>query len=416
MPDRYKGIALITVMMVVAMVSATASWLMLQQHVALRRVTNVVHEEQAILLSLGVETYVRELLTRDSRNAGKSRVDYYARYDDESRSEWWSKQGTLDEERVSVLFGFERTRSARLTWCVFDLSAYHNVNNLRFLALSKEAKEKPKSVREKSQAERDKKSDNADTDTGKPTSDSETEKDDGKSRVLTTKQWERKMFDTLYGGSEEKWASLMDWFDHDNNTRHEGGEDPYYLDLEPPYRASGMRMVYPEELGLVKGFTPRSVNKNVVALPSVKPTKINVNTASREMLGHILSYMRISLDGDEWSDFLKQRRYSPFRDIDSFYSRLIGYEDERVTKASLAWANKFLDVKSDYFLAVIQISLGGSGFYMQSVLVRDPQDPYDVYVLQRKLGKVEYSRRDCRVDNPIIVEEEKKQEDVENSV
>ena len=154
-------------------------------------------------------------------------------------------------------------------------------------------------------------------------------------------------------------------------------------------------------------------DRHLVALPSVKPTKININTAPREMMSRILGYMRISLDGDEWANFIKQRRYSPFRNLDSFYGSLVGYEDERVTKAALAWANRFLDVKSDYFLSVVQIKLGSASFYLQSTLARGAEDPYDVYVMQRKLGKSEHQRRDCRVDNPVIVEEEKAKEDEE---
>ena len=419
--DMQRGIALITVMMVVAMVSATASWLMLQQHVALQRITNVLHEEQAFLLALGAESYVRDLLTTDARG-GDQRVDYYARYDDESRSEMWSRQGAFDEDRVSVLYGFENVRSSRLTWCVFDLSAYHNVNNFRFLATSASEKTaRAPSVREKSEAkpeaQKDEKNDEKKegeeekvVETPQPEDDDEEE-----SRVLNAAQWERKMFDSLYGGSAERWAALMDWFDKDNNQRYGGGEDPYYLNLDSPYRVSGMRMAWPGELGAVKGFTNFRPHAEVVALPSVKPVKININTASREMLSRILGFMRISLDGEEWSALMRDRRYGPFHNVDSFLGRLVSYHDERVTKAELKWANNFLSVSSDYFLASIQISLGDAAFYLQSVLVRDNKEPFDVYVLQRRLGKVEHKRRDCRVENPIIIEDEKdleKKEDV----
>lgn len=412
---RHKGIALITVMMVVAMVSATASWLILQQHVALQRITNVLHEEQAFLLALGIESYVRRLLTSDGQSDSKNQVDYYARYDDESRNEWWSKQGTLDEERVSQLLGFESVRSSKLTWCVFDLSAFHNVNNFRFLAVAQSAKDKkpkPKSVREKSEAQQAaaQKKDEQPTETPKP------EDEDDKRRSLSAAAWEKKMFDSLYGGSPERWAALMDWFDKDKDARNQGGEDPYYLNLEPPYRVSGMRLVWPEELGIIKGFNGYTPGQEVVALPSVKPVKINVNTASREMLGKILNLMQINLDGEEWGQLLYQRRYSPFRNMDSFYSRLVSYHDERVTQASLRWANNFLSVNSNYFMALVQIQLGSASISLQSVLVREPKEPHEVYVLQRRLGKAQYTRRDCRVDSPIIVKEEQLKEREGNNV
>lgn len=397
--ERRKGIALITVMMVVTMVSATASWLMLQQHVAMKRVTNVLHEEQAFLLALGAETYVRKLLSDDARNAGAKRLDYYARYDTELRSEWWSRQGAFDEDRMSVLFGFEGVRGARLTWCVFDLSALHNVNNFRFLATAKkgEGTRRAPSVREKSEAaQKNKKEAAAQTNTEK----------DEETRVLSQEQWERKMFDSLYGGSPDRWAALMDWFDKDEDARVGGGEDSYYLNLDSPYRVSGLRFVWPEELDMVKGFGGFKPSKEVIALPSVAPVKININTVSREMLARILGFMRISLDGEEWSALMEDRRNSPFRNLDSFYGRLVSYHDDRVTKKELSWANKFLDVASDYFLASIRIELGSVAFYLQSMFVREREDPYSVYVLQRRLGKTLYSRRDCRIDNPIVVSRE----------
>ena len=408
---REKGLALITVMMVVAMVSATASWLMLQQHVALRRVTNVVHEEQALLLALGAESYVRGLLTSDARSGGNRSVDYYARYDDPSRNEWWSRQGAFDEDRMSYLYGFEDVRRSDITWCVFDLSAFHNINNFRFLATGKKSvdqkkTEKPKSVREKSEearGDKDKKDEKK--------QELQTDPTDTKTRTMSELEWEQAMFNSLYGGSSARWSALMDWFDKDDRARFDGGEDPHYLNLNVPYRTSGMRMVWPEELGIVKGFDGFRPSKEIVALPSVKPTKINVNTASREMLGKIISHMRVTLSGEEWSEMLYQRRYNPFRRLDDFYGRLVSYNDERITKASLAWANKFLSVSSNYFLALIQIRLGNSSFYLQSVIVRDPEDPYDSYVLQRRLGKVGHKRRDCRIDSPIIVQDEKDQEE-----
>ena len=408
---KQKGIALITVMMVVAMVSATASWLILQQHVAVQRITNVLHEEQAFLLALGVESYVRGLLTSDARGDGAQPVDYYARYDDETRTEWWSKQGTLDEDRVSELLGFENVRTSHLTWCVFDLSAFHNVNNFRFLATGKKAADQKKvSIREKSEASQKAKNEDTKEEGEKPPEPTAPPETNEETRKLSTDAWEKKMFDSLYGGSPERWAALMDWFDKDSEERSDGGEDAYYLNLEPPYRVSGMRMVWPEELGIVKGFENYKPGEEVVALPSVKPVKINVNTASREMLGRITSFMRINLDGEEWSQLLYQRRYNPFRNLEGFYSSLVSYHDDKVTRESLVWANNFLSVSSNYFMALVQIRLGSAKVYLQSVLVREAEDPYDVYVLQRRLGKVKYSRRDCRVDNPIRVEAEKEEE------
>lgn len=80
--------------------------------------------------------------------------------------------------------------------------------------------------------------------------------------------------------------AVVDWIDTDSNTLPYGAEDLDYLQMKTPYRAANQPMQSVDELRLVRGFTPEIVEKLrpwITALP--QPTEINVNTASKEVLG-----------------------------------------------------------------------------------------------------------------------------------
>lgn len=80
--------------------------------------------------------------------------------------------------------------------------------------------------------------------------------------------------------------AVVDWIDRDSDPRFpNGAEDPVYLGMSPPYRASNSLMASPSELLLVNGFTREIYDRiapYVEALPA--RTAINVNTAPAPVL------------------------------------------------------------------------------------------------------------------------------------
>ncbi len=75
---KNSGIALITVMIVVASVSATASWLLYGQNLDTARMTRVLEKEQAVLLALSLEKVAADILKEDRAEQGEQGYDYYA--------------------------------------------------------------------------------------------------------------------------------------------------------------------------------------------------------------------------------------------------------------------------------------------------------------------------------------------------
>lgn len=76
-------------------------------------------------------------------------------------------------------------------------------------------------------------------------------------------------------------AGAADWIDSDQNQQAMGAEDGAYLNRETPYRTADTLMTDPSELRAVVGMTPQiyaTLKPWVCALPMAQPAPINVNT------------------------------------------------------------------------------------------------------------------------------------------
>jgi general secretion pathway protein K len=89
---------------------------------------------------------------------------------------------------------------------------------------------------------------------------------------------------SLPGLNEEIAAAIIDWRDADDKVYKEGAENDYYQGLEKPYECKNGPFQVLEELLLVKGITPESFAKFKDIVTIYGSGKININTASREVL------------------------------------------------------------------------------------------------------------------------------------
>ncbi|GAW67707.1 general secretion pathway protein K [Geoanaerobacter pelophilus] len=90
--------------------------------------------------------------------------------------------------------------------------------------------------------------------------------------------------------------SLMDWVDENDTPLPGGAESSYYGNLKLPYAAKNRPLETVEELALVKGYTPEVLMKLRALVTTYGAstngeheagTKINVNTANRDLLAAI---------------------------------------------------------------------------------------------------------------------------------
>jgi general secretion pathway protein K len=142
------------------------------------------------------------------------------------------------------------------------------------------------------------------------------------------------------GLSESLADAVVDWIDADGYVTGSGGaEDSYYLGLDPPYRAANRPMVDVTELLLVRGFDEDRFQRlapYVTALPVA--TKVNVNTASAELLSAVVK----NLSASDARSIVDARDKTPFVSKADFAKRL--------PEPAIDSANELLDVRTDYFL------------------------------------------------------------------
>jgi general secretion pathway protein K len=111
--------------------------------------------------------------------------------------------------------------------------------------------------------------------------------------------------------------ALIDWTDVGDDPLPAGAETPYYQELKPPYAARNGPLATLEELRLIKGFDAATVDRlrpfvTVYAdTPGAPVTKINVNTAPREIIAALDDRMSDSIT----ENLLEFRKTTPFKDI-----------------------------------------------------------------------------------------------------
>ncbi len=85
--------------------------------------------------------------------------------------------------------------------------------------------------------------------------------------------------------AEQVAAGTSDWIDTDNEQQAGGAEDGRYTGQQQPYRTGGTLMADPSELRAVIGVTPRvyeQLRPWVCTLPVAQPAPMNVNTLEAE--------------------------------------------------------------------------------------------------------------------------------------
>ncbi len=240
-PSTQRGVALLTVLFILVLLSTLAVYTAEDENIAIRRAENQRDMAQAHQVALAGELWVAKALERDLLNA-PSGVDYLG-------DEW----ALLDSRVVKVEDGQMAVQAN-------DESGKFNLNNL----LIGKMVDKPG--------------------TGSATSTPE--------RVESV--WYRLFARLLTNlGLEEELAdAVVDWVDKDDErTAPDGAEDNIYQSSSPPYLAANQPFYSISELVRVEGFDEdilAILRPNITALPVDHKngiyTRININTAPAVVL------------------------------------------------------------------------------------------------------------------------------------
>ena len=392
----------------------------------MQRSERVINSERAFVVALGVEDMVRELLLRDLRGEEGGGNDYYVRRFDRDGDGY----NDIQSEKWSLPFTFTNSpvKGMDVRWCVHDLNGFIDLN---LLASSDEQTRDYTKKAVLALIEILFKKKEEDSYLLQSTSPDEVVDDED---TLALEE-----LITSHGIDIDTYAlraanALMDWFDEDNDVREPGGaevDDYLYDEQKYPYLpANGMRMAWPDEVRLIKGYHERNyyLSENILPYVTAIPVEheairsqdsegkeaenyrlaININTAPTQVLKAIIrSRGEIGRGlGAAIDETVASKLYPPWPSLPPSYYRFTDVNDfcrrigllnrgDKGNKECKTLENFFFTTHSKYFQLDVELKLGSTGSWlMQSLFHRqgDDDNEKDVFVLQRSMNRSSYHR------------------------
>lgn len=341
-PGNQNGIALLTVLFILVLLSTLAVYTVEDENIAIRRAENQRDMTQAMQVALAGEMWVAKALERDLLAAPQG-VDYFG-------DEW----ARLDTSVVAVEDGQMMVQAG-------DESGKFNLNNL----LDGKEMQIP------------------DPRPGAATG----------AMITVRKPWYGYFTRLLanLGLDEELADAVLDWIDADSQITHPGGaEDSVYQSADPPRLAANQPFYSITELAEVEGFDAQMLDilrPNITALPvdpkSKKFTRINVNTAPEAVLK---SLDEEPVDALLIENTLRSRDVTPYLHPDTLYQEWAIHLPKEQFDAIAGASSEYFSVQSCARFGRINVAL-------QSLLHRRGQNA-DVAVLSRQ------RRYNCAISKP----------------
>ncbi len=122
-------------------------------------------------------------------------------------------------------------------------------------------------------------------------------------------------------------ASLADWIDSDQNPESGGAEDSYYRQLEIPYITAGTLIVDPSELRAVRGVTPdiyAALRRWICALPEAELSPININTLNPDEAPLLTMLAPSYIPRERAQRVLAARPPAGFSGVKQFWNAAVG--------------------------------------------------------------------------------------------
>ena len=334
--QKQTGVALITVMLIVALCAVIASQMTARLQMQMQRSANITFNQQAYWYAMGAEAFAKRVLITAFKKDG----------DVTHLGQIWA-QG---ETTYPVDFG-------EISGEIIDLQSCLNLNALR-APLTQPGK--ASEAKNKSQ------------------------KGDKVPARLT---FETLLINLQLDGisqfeSESMADSLTDWLDENSRISGSGGaEDDDYASREFPYLAANNFLASVNELRVIANFTPAIINAikpYVCVIPDSDQHKLNINTINAEQPELLQALLDSTLE--EAQQILSARGEEGFDTIEDFYNL------PEVTKLKNSDSNKdqFV-VDSEYFTLKANASFNNSFFAMNSVMKITNNKNIDV--ISRTIGR-----------------------------
>lgn len=303
-PSRSRGIALITALLVIALGTLLSVKAFRAISLDVRRTENLSALEQGYQYAIGLEGWAMAALAEDWRQTGSM----------DALSEAWAKPlPPIDVE------------GGQLTGVMIDMDGRFNLNNL--FVNGKRQDEQVNILR----------------------------------RLLTR-----------LGLNPQIAEAALDWIDPDAYPSRGGGEDSVYSRFDPPYRAANQPFVHPSELLLLNGVDQESytlLREYIATLPvGIEPTKVNINTASPELIEALNERITPSI-----AEQIHQDGGARYETVDALFSQQI------FTDMPLQDIRPLIKTHSNFFLAHGTVELRGIVQHYYSLIQRLPTSYQTVY-------------------------------------
>jgi len=333
--SSHYGVALITVMLVVALAAILATQMTAKLQLQLQRSINIESNQQAYWYAMGAEAFSKRVLVMSFD--GEEDVTYLGQL--------WA-QG---ENSYPIDYG-------DITGEITDLQSCFNLNALRNTEQASESSGE--------------------------TSSTSTTKGKNASEAL-----ERLMLALDIDGVsdfeiKDMVDALTDWLDtNDIITNNGGAEDNDYSSREYPYLTANHFLGSVKELRTVEHFTLNIIDQlkpYVCVIPNSNFHKINVNTVAEHNAALIAAVLDIT---DEVADAIISERgdegYQKIEDV---------FDLQQVSALSLSdEVKELITVDSDYFLLKTKTTFNDSYFFLNSIMKVEENN--QINIISRTIGR-----------------------------
>ena len=326
---KQQGVALITALLIAALVTVAAVAMASRQQLDIRRTGNMLEADQAYMYALAAEAWATQMLKQDKK---ETQIDTLT-------EDWAIKLPPIPIE------------GGVITGSVEDLQGRFNLNNLIDTSSGGN-------------------SDNGNSDNGNGKNN---KPDQVQIKILQSLLEQVSFINEKVELSPFIANRVADWVDANLNALADGAEDLLYLGLDIPYRAANRLMASPSELAAVAGLSLRDVS-TLLPLVAALPvnTVINVNTAP-EM---VLLGLHDDITPRIAAELAALRVNTVFETAAEFVKKL--KDDYDITLDP-----KLVGVSSEYFLVTSDAIIGRTTLRMYSLLERKDNE---INVVSRGIG------------------------------
>lgn len=358
--QKQQGVALITVMLIVALAAIIAAQMTTRLQMQMQRSVNSSFNQQAYWYAMGAEEFSKRILMHDFKADPK--VTHLG--------QGWAQE----ESTYPVDFG-------EISGKINDLHACLNLNALR-VDKNDSGRSGGANSSSRSGASADKDSANSSNATNSS----------GNDKPPSNKQPARIAFEQLLTAlaiegvnefeAEAMADALTDWLDSDGYiTGTSGAEDDDYASREFDYLAANHYLASVSELRLIEHFTPAiilALKPYVCVIPQSSVHKININTINSEQVELLQALLNSSLD--EAQQILSAREEEGFDNIEAFYNL------PELSKIRLdTWQKDQFVIDSEYFSLQASTRFNNSYFFLNSIMkVADDQQ---IHIISRTIGR-----------------------------